>query len=215
MTAKNPEQPEPNAPKESVTPDRLLRKFRARGNETAARAEKRSNSAAIEPKKRPNQRIRRGGRRGGRGRIFTARNRLRIHQKAPTGALHVFEESVPAGAACQRDDGSNSNSLDMHRSRSAKFIAAPERRAITTKSRLSPRSRRRARNHSRIRRLKRFRTTALPTFRLAVIPIRLSAKSLARISRQRFPVSLGALKSSSFRGFCLFGAEITTRSPLA
>ena len=50
--------------------------------------------------------------------------------------------------------------------------AAPDRRAITTRSRSVANSDRRDLNQARIRRLKRLRTTAFPTFRLAVIPSR-------------------------------------------
>jgi len=55
---------------------------------------------------------------------------------------------------------------------------APARLAITTTSRSSPRSSRRYRNHSRNRLLNRFRTTAFPTFRLAVMPSRLRLRKL-------------------------------------
>ncbi len=49
------------------------------------------------------------------------------------------------------------------------------RRAITTRSQASGKESRRRRNHSRTARLIRFRSTALPTRRLALIPIRLGS----------------------------------------
>lgn len=68
---------------------------------------------------------------------------------------------------------------------------APERLAITTTSRPGGRSQRRRRNHSRTSRLNRFRCTAFPTFRLAVIPSRLGSRRGARAAFSSGPSDSG------------------------
>ena len=158
VTAKDPPKAEPGTTKNAVACDRLLREMRARGFEAARGSEERMNHEAIDPEEDSNRRIR-------SRLVFRSKNLSRrvlsIHFASP------FPKGGLPSAVFVR---SNSRSSERRPSSSTRDSCAPLFRAITIRSRSRSSSDRCWRNHARTRRLKRFRTTALPTLRLAVIP---------------------------------------------
>jgi hypothetical protein len=184
MASKNAAQSEPRTSKQSVASDRLFSEARTGRFEAAARTEKGVNHEPIDPEEGANHEVR----------------LRRLISRITPDPVRV-KLNIPQGTQCAGSWGrSRSRSGLSFRSSSSNESEAPDRRAITTRSCSHANSRLFSRNQARIRRFKRLRTTAPPTFLLAVIPSRLpTARESSNILDLRCFLSSGAEKMTRSR----------------
>lgn len=166
MATQDSARPQPHPAPETVPNEGLLDKMRAGGLEATAWSDERREDQPVETKDPP----------PGGAVLARARAVVIMHARGPS---YLSVEPEPSGSRTARpgpspapDAGVSPRSLLNRSSSSSIPSAAPDFLAITTTSRPGSSSLRRRRNHSRTRRLNRFRRTAFPTLRLAVIPSR-------------------------------------------